>query len=101
MVTTKRRPLNISQFAASMIVVIVAVSVILVLAFALVSFVAPSTESYTGLSAEANQTIYPVLSSSYNSLALIPTLEIIGVAALIIALIVGGLMLFRSSGAAE
>ena len=85
-----------------MIVIIVATSIILFLAFAMVSFFNPSsTITYSGLSAAANQTVYNTLSSSYNALNLISILTLVGVAALIIGLIVGGFMLFRSSGAAE
>ena len=80
---------------------IVAVSIILVISFAVISVAVPSTFQYSGLSAEANQTLYTTVSASYNALSLWTIIPIVLIAALIIALTVGALKCFALSGAAE
>jgi len=97
----KKRKLNIPYFATSIIIVIVAMSVVLVVAFAVISYLMPSSNSYTGLSAEANQTLYNTVSASFSALDLGSTLIIVAIAAAIIALIVGAFSFFRASGAAD
>lgn len=55
----------------------------------------------TGYAASANSTMYSVVSASFNGLNLVSILPIVLVAALIVALVVGGCYALNMSGAMD
>jgi len=84
-----------------MVVTIIVASILLIFMFAIVSYLMPSDISYSGLSAEANQTVYSTVSASFSALSLWAVVPMVLVAAIIIALIIGAFKMFSASGAAE
>jgi hypothetical protein len=76
-------------------------SMLLIVGFAIISYLLPSQNAYTGLSAQANETMYSTVYASFNGFALVPTLIIVGIAAGIIGLILFAFRSFAASGAAD
>ena len=84
-----------------MVLTIIVCSIMVMILVTITAVVIPTMTPYTGTARLANSTMYTTVSASFNGLALVPTLIIVGIAALIIALIVWAFRLFAASGAAD